>query len=70
MNKFVNETLSFKCCRLCKHSYFRDEEFIGMCKHSKNAYGTLPKRIEELHTCEYWEDKDGKLRDPREGQEI
>lgn len=41
-----------------------------MCKHSKNAYGTLPKRIEELHTCEYWEDKDGKLRDPREGQEI
>lgn len=33
-----------KCCKLCKHSYFREESESGFCKLSVNTQNPLTQR--------------------------
>jgi hypothetical protein len=52
------ETVQQRCCRLCRHGYFRDDRSDGLCKRSENAFGVLPKIIDELDTCPLWQSKE------------
>jgi hypothetical protein len=47
-----------KCCKLCKHSYFREESESGFCKLSVNTQNPLtPKIVDEMASCLKWEKK-------------
>lgn len=57
MDGLIDEACQLRCCKLCKHSWLPYDQTEGFCKNQNNAYGYLPKMVEELDTCEHWESK-------------
>lgn len=60
LNKMFAQELNTetKCCKLCKHSYLRDDADYGYCKLQDNSFGSMhPKIITDLHVCDKWEKK-------------
>ncbi len=56
---YLLEDETTKCCKMCKHSYLKDESEFGYCKLQENAFTSMhPKIITELHSCNKWEKKE------------
>ena len=51
-------TTEHKVCKLCKHSYIRDESETGYCKLNENtSISMTPKIVNEMASCLRWEKK-------------
>lgn len=54
-NVLLKNATNYNCCKNCRYSYLRDDSEMGYCKRPENAYGIMPKIVDEMYICPLWE---------------